>query len=58
LQHFVADFDLDIVLLSEFPWSPGDQVIDVADNLADIIGYSSSGIRREGTALEGRDFEV
>jgi hypothetical protein len=58
LNHFIADFNLDVLLFFKFPGGPGDQILDVADNLADIIGNASSGIGRVNPALIGRDFEL
>jgi len=54
----MADFDLDILFLFKFSRGPGNQVLDVADSLADIIGKASSGIGCVGTALEGNDFKL
>jgi hypothetical protein len=58
LNYFTADFNLDVLLFFKFPGGLGDQILDVADNLADIIGNASSGIRRVSPALIGCDFEL
>jgi len=57
-QHFIADPGFDVLFLSEFPGGPGNQTFDVADNLADIVGNSSSGIGRKRAALKGRNFKL
>jgi hypothetical protein len=56
--HFGSDLYIDVLLLFEFPGGSGDQVLDVADNLADIIGYASSRIGRISAALVGGDFKL
>ena len=35
----------------------GDECVNVVDNLADVVGYSSGRIRGVGTALKGDDFK-
>jgi hypothetical protein len=57
-HHFIADFDLNVLLFFKFPGRPGDQALDVADNLADVIGNASSGIGREGSSLTGDNFKL
>jgi hypothetical protein len=54
----MPDFNLDVLLLSEFPGGPGDQLFNVADNLADIIGNASCGIGGIGAAFIGNDFKL
>jgi hypothetical protein len=58
LNHLIADFNLDVLLFFKFPRGPGDQVFNVADNLADIIGNASSRIGRVSTTLVGDDFQL
>ena len=57
-QHFIADFDFNVLLFFKFFGGPGNQVLDVADNLADIVGDASSRIGRVSTTLVGDDFQL
>jgi hypothetical protein len=58
LLHLIADFNLDVLLLFKFPRGPGDQLFDVADNLADIVGDASGRIGRISAALIGYNFKL
>jgi hypothetical protein len=57
-QHFIADFDFNVLLFFKFCGGPGNQVLDVADNLADIVGDASGRIGGVGTAFIGGDFKL
>jgi len=54
----MAYFNLDVLLLFKFARGPSDQLFDVADNLADVVGNASGGIRRICTALIRFDFKL
>ena len=58
LNYFTADFNLDVLLFFKFPGGSGDQILDVADNLADIVGDASGRIGGVGTAFIGGDFKL
>jgi hypothetical protein len=58
INPFIADFDLNVLLLFKCPGGPGHQMLDVVDNLADVIGYTSGGIRRIGASLIGCDIKL
>jgi hypothetical protein len=57
-QHFIADFDFNVLLFFKFFGGPGNQFLDVADNLADVVGDASGRIGREGTAFISDDFKL
>jgi hypothetical protein len=54
----MADLGLDVLLFLEFCGRPGDQSVDVADNLADVIGYASGGIGRVSAPLVSDNFKL
>jgi hypothetical protein len=49
---------VDVVFVAEGLWRAGDECVNVVDNLADVVGDPSGGIRGVGTALESDDFQV
>jgi hypothetical protein len=58
LLNLMADFNFDVLLLFKYRRRPGDQLLDIADNLADVIGNASGRIRSVGTAFISDDFKL
>jgi hypothetical protein len=50
--------DLDVLFFLKFLRSPRNQLIDIADNTADIIGDPSGGVRCIFAAFECEDFKI
>jgi hypothetical protein len=54
----VEDTRVDILLLAEGLWRASDQCVNVVDNLADVVGNPSGGVRSVGATLEGDDLKI